>query len=148
MTTAKLKDYYLAFWLKSETAETRTARVIWGLGILLFGMGVSVPVMMIVKVLADAFLAVGIVRSSVLLLSAGLVLFGVLWLLTKPREWQKEREFEHTAELSDGQVVTLKIKTANGVDYADRQFGGFLMGCQAAAIGDWEGHIKADSWTG
>ena len=138
MTTAKLKDYYLAFWLKPEMAATRTARVAWGLGLLLVFLGVAASVMMIVTVLADAFLAVGMVRSVVLLLSTGLVLFVSLWLLSRPSKWREEREIEHTADLRDDHRVTLNLRTANGVDYADKALGDFLLNRLAEAVGEWE----------
>ncbi len=144
MTTAKLKDYYLALWLKPETAETRTARFMWGIGAALASGVVFMGALFVPVTLVQAFSGqADLVRFPVVFVSLFLALC-VLWLVTRPLKWQEEREFEHTADMSDGQVVTLNIKTANGVDYADRQFGGFLKGCLSAALRDWEGHLKAD----
>lgn len=144
ITTARLKGYYLGFWLKSETAKTGTARVIWGLWTTLVIAVVFVAVLSMPVVLFKAFpeMKEYVVAGPAALVWMGLGFIGFLWLMIRSLKWQKEREFEHTAELSDGQVVTLNIKTANGVDYADPKFGGFLKGCQAAAIRDWEGHLK------
>lgn len=142
MTTAKLKNYYLAFWLKPETAETWTAKVIWGLGVLLIHVVILAAVFSIPMVLVKAFPEMRdyVVAGPAILVWMGLAVLGFFWLLSRLRKWQEEREFEHTADLPDGQVVTLNLKTANGVDYADRELGEFLKGCLSGAIRDWKGH--------
>ncbi len=140
MTTAKLKDYYLAFWLKQETAETRAARLIWGLWTFLVPAVLLIAAFLIPVILVE-FLVVedATVRVTLVLLS---MCFGVLvfmWLTFRPLQWRREREIKHTAELSDGQVVTLNLKTANGVDYADKALGDFLHKRLTESVGEWEG---------
>ncbi len=140
MTTAKLKGYYLAFWLKSETAETRAARVIWGLGVFLVPVVVLSAVVFMPVVLFKAFPEMKdyVVAGPAALVWMGLGVIGFLGLQTRPSKWRKEREFEHTADLPDGQVGTLNLKTANGVDYADKALGDFLHKRLTEAVGEWE----------
>ena len=140
MTTAKLKDYYLTFWLKPEMAATRTARVIWGLGVLLVPLAgfASVVFMPVLWVTALPAMRDSLVTGPAVLVWMVLGVIGYLWLLSRPDKWRKERECEHTAELSDGQVATLNLKTANGVSYADKDLGDFLHNCLLEGVVEWE----------
>ena len=69
---------------------------------------------------------------------------GFVWFFSKPRKWLEEREVEYTADLPDGQLVTLNLRTATGVDYADEELGEFLRGCLRGALRDWQGHHRSE----
>lgn len=143
MTTEPLKEQILTFWLKQDKAETPAARIKWTFALLLVSIGAAVAVFSIPIALAGTFLAEGMVRASVVVLSTCLGFVGYLWICIRPRRWQEEREIEYTADLPDGHVVTLNVRTANGVDYADEELGRFLTRCLSAAIRDWKGHLQS-----
>ena len=138
MTIAKLKEYYLEFYLKSDKSETPQASVLWAFALFAAYASIFLPLLFVPVLLADTFLSDSPVREWVILVSMVLVLLAFMWLFSRPRKWQEEREYEYTADLPDGQVVTLNLRTANGVDYADQAMGDYLLERLAKGLDTWE----------
>ena len=82
MTTAKLKEYYLAFWLKPDKAETPIARFIWSVALSSVSLGLFLPPLALTIFMADTFIAGRCSeRLSVVVLSTVLTLFGICLVL-------------------------------------------------------------------
>ena len=90
-TVAKLKEYYLAFWLKPDKAETPIARFIWSVALASVSLGIFLPPLALTLFLADTFIADDKVSASVVVLATVLTLSGFAWFFTRPRKWQEER---------------------------------------------------------